>query len=83
MKIVLNNQGNTLGSILRHNLEKVANDEFVTCTVEKPMDTFLIVHSPDISTLRKALLECQTEINSLKTYLQRFNTNKNKQIKIT
>jgi len=69
MEVKLENQCNTLGSILREHLELECNDEFATCVVPEISSTFLLVTTPDISVLRKSLLGCKEELKSLEQNL--------------
>jgi len=78
MEFVLENQCNTLGSILRENLEKQCPNEFATCVVPEVTSTFLLVTCPDLSSLRKALLLCKEE---LKEFEKNVAKNKKKKTK--
>ena len=69
MEVKLENQCNTLGSILRENLEKECDGEFATCVVPEISSTFLLVTTPNLSVLRKALLECKNDLSKLENDL--------------
>ena len=66
MEVKLENQCNTLGSLLRDKLELESNDEFATCVVPEITSTYLLVTTPSISVLRKALLACKEEMKDIK-----------------
>lgn len=70
MEIELKNQCNTLGSILRENLEKECGDEFATCVVPEVSSDFLLVVTPSIEVLRKSLLECKKDLKKIELLLQ-------------
>ena len=69
MEVKLENQCNTLGSILREQLELECEDEFATCIVPEISSTYLLVTTPNISVLRKSLLGCKEELKELEKQL--------------
>lgn len=69
MEVELHDQCNTLGSILRENLEKYCDDEFATCVVPEVSSTFLLVSTPNLSVLRKSLLGCKEDLKKLEVFL--------------
>lgn len=69
MEIHLQKQCQTLGSLLRHHLDRECPDDFVTCTTIHPKDDFLLVCVPDVATLRRALLAAKQEIIDLEVYM--------------
>ena len=69
MEIKLEDQCHTLGSLLREQLEKECDGEFATCVVPEVSDTFLLVSTPDLSTLRRALLGCKEELKNVEKLL--------------
>ena len=69
MEVVLKNQCNTLGSILREQLENNCDGEFASCTVPEVTSDFLLVTTPSIHVLRKSLLDCKDELKKLEQYL--------------
>ncbi len=69
MEVKLENQCNTLGSILREHLELECDEEFATCIVPEISSTYLLVTTPNISVLRKSLLGCKEELKELEKQL--------------
>lgn len=69
MEIKLEQQCNTLGSILREHLEIECEEEFATCVVPEISSTYLLVTTPNISVLRKSLLGCKEELKELEKQL--------------
>ncbi len=69
MEIELEDQCNTLGSILRENLEKYCEEEFATCVVPEVSSTFLLVSTPNLSVLRKSLLGCKDDLKKLEVFI--------------
>ncbi len=69
MEVKLDNQCNTLGSILRERLELECEDEFATCIVPEISSTFLLVSTPSIAVLRKSLLGCKEELSLIEKQL--------------
>ena len=69
MEIRLENQCNTLGSILRDQLEKECQGDFATCVVPEVTSTYLLVTTPNLSVLRKSLLSCKEELKLLEKVL--------------
>ena len=69
MEVKLENQCNTLGSILREHLELECEEDFATCIVPEISSTHLLVTTPNISVLRKSLLGCKEELKDLEKQL--------------
>lgn len=69
MEVKLENQCNTLGSILREQLENECDDEFATCVVPEITSTYLLVTTPSVSVLRKSLLGCKDELKNVEKQL--------------
>jgi DNA-directed RNA polymerase subunit L len=69
MEVKLKNHCNTLGSLLRDNLENECGEEFATCVVPEPSSDFLLVTVPNIAVLRRALLGCKEELKNLEINL--------------
>ena len=69
MEVKLENQCNTLGSILREHLELECDEEFATCIVPEISSTYLLVTTPNISVLRKSLIGCKEELKELEKQL--------------
>lgn len=78
MEVRLENQCNTLGSILRERLEIECEDEFATCIVPEITSTYLLVTTPSISVLRKSLLGCKEELKELEKQLFKKNQKRKK-----
>jgi hypothetical protein len=78
MEIKLENQCNTLGSILREQLELECEEEFATCVVPEISSTYLLVTTPSTSVLRKSLLGCKEELKSLEKQLFKKNQKRKK-----
>ena len=69
MEIILDNQSNTLGSILREKLEQECPEDFATCVVPEAASDFLLVTAPSVLHVRKALIECKESIEKIKSYI--------------
>jgi DNA-directed RNA polymerase subunit L len=74
MEIQLQGQCQTLGSLLRHHLDRECPEDFATCTVVHPKDDHLLVCVPDVGTLRRALLAAKQEVVDLEVYIQKTYT---------
>ena len=71
MKFELKDQNNTLGSLLRYHLENECDGKFSSCTVVEPNGNVLLVHAPDLSALRKALISCKDEVRKTRITLNK------------
>ena len=52
--------------------------KFSSCTVVEPNGNVLLVHAPDLATLRRALISCKDEVRKTKVTLNKNNKKKGK-----
>lgn len=81
MEIKIENQGHVLGCLIRLHLENESNEQFATCNVLHPYDTFLTVCAPDIAMVRRALLHSKDDLKELNTFLNKRQSRRKKSVR--
>ena len=69
MEFNLQNQGHTLGSLIRQHLDDECGEDFGSCTVVHPKDTYLFVCAPTVGHVRRALLSAKDDLKQLELFL--------------
>lgn len=69
MRFLFLDHTHTLGSMLREALEESNPEDFVSCTVTHPLNTFLEVHAPSEAAVRAALQRLQSKLTTARVGL--------------
>lgn len=76
MEFNLQDQGHTLGCLIRQHLDDECEEEFGSCTVVHPKDTHLFVCTPTVGHVRRALLSAKDDLKKLEVFLNKKSENK-------
>lgn len=71
MRFFFVDQTHTLASMLREALEAAHPEDFVSCTVTHPLNTFVEVHAPSEQAVRAALQSVQRTLEANVAALRR------------